>query len=513
MRPAFHPANSIRQSMSWVHTWFGLVFCWIMYFMFVTGTLGYFDNEIDQWMKPEVPVNENIPLIDSVQAGENYLIEHAQGADSWQIWPVRERNNTLLYVSWRGPDGRDHADIDAATGELVDTHIRDTGGGQTLYRMHYILHYFDRDIAFKIIGVITVMMFIGVLSGIVIHRKIFKDFFTFRPQKAGSKWLDLHNLASVSTLPFQLMISYSGLLFAVTTFLPLIAIGGLGFNEEVIREEVPKIFNRIEIPRSGSDAPLVPMTRIVEQLEDIDPNHVRNINVYAPGDRNALVVVTLADSISTRSADVIHFDGVTGEWIKRESRASNTAIVFYAVLTGLHEGLFAGPLLRWLYFLSGVLGSVMIATGAIYWLEKRRKKYQKRVVPSGFKLVENLNIGTIVGLITAIGAYFWANRLLPLDVSHRADWEVHCMFLVWLVCLIHPFIRRNKMRAWAEQCWLAAAVYLPLPLLNYLTTGQSILHYFQDNNRVLFGFELVVLTVGILMMYAAKTIQAKEVAS
>ena len=73
--------QGFRQSMTWLHTWFGLVMCWIMYFMFVTGTLGYFDTEIDRWMKPEVPVNKDVPLSRSLATAQAYLEEHGAGAD------------------------------------------------------------------------------------------------------------------------------------------------------------------------------------------------------------------------------------------------------------------------------------------------------------------------------------------------------------------------------------------------------------------------------------------------
>jgi len=45
-----------RQSMAWLHTWVGLLLGWVLYFMFVTGTAGYLDTEIDRWMMPEAPV-------------------------------------------------------------------------------------------------------------------------------------------------------------------------------------------------------------------------------------------------------------------------------------------------------------------------------------------------------------------------------------------------------------------------------------------------------------------------
>lgn len=46
---------SFRARMSALHTWTGLLLGWVLYFMFVTGTLGYLDTEIDRWMKPELP--------------------------------------------------------------------------------------------------------------------------------------------------------------------------------------------------------------------------------------------------------------------------------------------------------------------------------------------------------------------------------------------------------------------------------------------------------------------------
>jgi hypothetical protein len=47
--------EGFRQSMSWLHTWLGLVAGWVLYFVYLTGTLGYLDTEIDYWMKPDRP--------------------------------------------------------------------------------------------------------------------------------------------------------------------------------------------------------------------------------------------------------------------------------------------------------------------------------------------------------------------------------------------------------------------------------------------------------------------------
>ena len=51
--------GNFRQSMKWLHTWVGLVVGWVLFFMFLTGTMGYFYQEITRWMEPERPFIEH----------------------------------------------------------------------------------------------------------------------------------------------------------------------------------------------------------------------------------------------------------------------------------------------------------------------------------------------------------------------------------------------------------------------------------------------------------------------
>ena len=82
-------------------------------------------------------------------------------------------------------------------------------------------------------------------------------------------------------------------------------------------------------------------------------------------------------------------------------------------------------------FFAGILGTLMVGTGSILWVEKRAKK---QMGLKGFELVRGTNIGAIAGLMVATGAYFWSNRLIPADMAMRSDWEVrvslcHCRFI------------------------------------------------------------------------------------
>lgn len=64
-----------------------------------------------------------------------------------------------------------------------------------------------------IVGACAMVLLIALISGIVTHRRIFADFFTFRPDRSRQRaWLDAHNLFGVLALPFHLMITYTGLM-------------------------------------------------------------------------------------------------------------------------------------------------------------------------------------------------------------------------------------------------------------------------------------------------------------
>ena len=500
--------GSFRQSMTWLHTWCGLVFCWVFYFMFVTGTLGYFDTEIDRWMKPEVAKAEPASLDETLTVAQQRLDEVAPDAERWFITPPRGRDAPHLRVFAQQPATSDdeqgprvNEQLDLTTG-LPLAQGRETGGGQTLYRMHYNLHYLPGQAGYHLVAVITMVMFVGLLTGIVAHKKIFADFFTFRWARGQRSWLDMHNLLAVATLPFQLMITYSGLIFTVFLWMPFIALGSYGFNVDTLAEVQEQLFERPHLEAEGTKAPLMPLSTFTDQaLAAWGEGSVRGVEVLHPGDVNARVNVQRVSGVAALN-DVLTFDGVTGELVGDQDTSLNPPLVFGSAMIALHEGLFAGPLLRWLYFLSGVLGTAMIATGAVYWVVKRKPKTANAGVGFGYRFVEHMNVATIVGLITAVGVYFCANRLIPVGVEGRADWEVHCLFLAWGLAFVHA-IARPLGRAWVEQCALCAAVFLALPLVNALTTSVHLGTTLAAGDWVLAGFDLTALATGALAALAA----------
>ena len=200
-----------RQSMSWLHTWASLILGWLLYAIFLTGTLSFFQNEITVWMKPEF--HQSVPpktQIEQTRVALAYLQQHHPDAGSWAIQlPNSRQNTTTLTIRSAGEDprarrGGTRVTIDSATGEVLQA--RETRGGSFLYRFHFELYGLPRIWARWMVGIATLLMLVAIISGVITHKKIFKDFFTFRPGKGQRSWLDAHNATAVFALPFHIMI-------------------------------------------------------------------------------------------------------------------------------------------------------------------------------------------------------------------------------------------------------------------------------------------------------------------
>ena len=124
-----------------------------------------------------------------------------------------------------------------------------------------------------------------------------------------------------------------------------------------------------------------------------------------------------SDRIAYEYGSNLTFNGVTGQMLGAtpdKSLPMTIASGFY----GLHIGHFAGPILRWLYFICGLASTAMIGTGLVIWLGKRQLKHAKSgVLPFELRVVEVLNIASMAGLTAAVAVFFLANRLLPADLA------------------------------------------------------------------------------------------------
>jgi uncharacterized iron-regulated membrane protein len=498
-----------RQSMLWLHTWTGIVFAIVLYFIFITGSIGYFQNEITYWMEPETPLNDkSLEQKDLLNVAEQRLKQVAADSTEWWVdFPIGRQYS--LMISWLensiNQDGSNeeiwHEEIlDYDTGKPVN--VRDTGGGATLYAMHYSLHYLPNIVAYWLVSFCSMFMFVGLITGIIIHKQIFKDFFTFRSAKKQHSWRDLHTVLSVLPLPFHLMMTYSGLLFFVTMSMPSIIGASYGFGDENLDRYYDDVYleDIVQQDAAGIKATSIDFSDIFSDItKHIGSNNIDYIGIENRGDINAYIEVSKSGYDGLSDSETYIFHGVTGQFqsVGKSNESTSMAKAFYDTLFVLHEGKFSDYSVRWLYFISGLMGAGMIASGMILWATKRRERTNKKGIShQGLINVERLNIGIIVGLPTSIAIYFWLNRLLPKNFEARSDWEINGLFFTWSLLLVYPFLasfKYNTKQIWTHQLMVASLVYGLLPLINYFTTNVHLGITLSNGHWVLAGFDLFML--------------------
>ncbi|MBK0063080.1 MULTISPECIES: PepSY-associated TM helix domain-containing protein [unclassified Acinetobacter] len=575
-------AEGPRQSMSWLHTWSSLILGWLLYAIFLTGTLSFFQSEMTVWMKPEL--HQSLPpqsQVQQVQTALHVLQAKAPNASAWNInLPSTRQTTTELNVRGENEDprarrGGERITIDSSTGEEIKA--RETRGGSFLYRFHFELYGMPRIWARWIVGIATLMMFVAIISGVITHKKIFKDFFTFRAGKGQRSWLDAHNATAVLALPFHIMITFSGLLLLMYVLMPwgissvytdgrgeflqaqraeMLGESATPQNREggnregrgeqnqvqgnrnmmVSSETRPQTMQRGERSAPQSDqqrgggthvggrerrnstvqaAALTDLTPLILDAQKQWPdNPIGTVSIIRPNTTASEIEIKAlyAESVLHRNVvPTLVFNGVTGELVSAVKPVYiSIPTGIYNAVTVLHEGRGMDLGLRWLLFISGVVGTLMVATGLILWCVKRAPQQEKQGFKSfGFRLVENLNIAAIIGLPIAIACYFYANRLIPAQMESRSDLEIKVFFCMWLLTLIYAALRPAR-QAWLELLTLATLMYLCIPLLNGLTDGRALWSSIYQQQWMVASFDLVCLFLALLFMFSFLKLKAHK---
>jgi uncharacterized iron-regulated membrane protein len=504
-------SKGFRQSQAFLHTWSGLLLGWILFLVFVAGTIAFWREGLNRWMRPEIArVEQPMRVLAGSQA---FLASKAPHAKSWII-PVATERSPGAQVFWvpqpkpgeehgrRGRRGRgDTQALIGADGQVAQA--RETRGGDFLYRFHFDLHYMPVIWARWLVGFATMMMLVAIVSGIVTHKKIFKDFFTLRRAKGQRSWLDGHNATAVLALPFHLMITYTGLVTLMALLMPWAVVANYTDERTVFATLFP---TASVVERTGRPAPLIDLRRIAADAERRLGTPAGFIEVSDPGDAAARVTISQsANSMLSSRTPRLTYDGVTGRLVWR-SPPPGVAAETAGAMVGLHAGRFARTGGRWLYFLCGIAGTLMVASGLVLWTVKRRERLPDPARPYfGFWLVERLNVAVIGGFPLGIACFFWANRLLPVTLGGRADWEIHAMFIAWAIAAVTAFVVR-PVRMWSALFATTGVLLVALPVYDVVATDRGIFASLAIGDLMIAGIDATFSVFGVAFLLLTRRV-------
>jgi uncharacterized iron-regulated membrane protein len=532
-------------SMGWVHTWMGLVLGFVLMICFFFGALAVFDREIDRWAIPETRFEpQPMPSFDEVlkPVFEQLQPHPADMAATQQrvIGSLPDPNTMTLeslyaYTTHRDPVLRvggefgipnkpkdpsdDHlhvhgwATVNPTTGEtLSDSALKI--GSEWFYPLHFNLHLRWNLLGYWIVGFAALVMLAGLVTGVIIHRKLFREFFTFRPWKHMFRSsLDLHNLTGVVALPFHFFFAFTALvIFATNIYLPLshTTLKPLHEQHEIIEAEktgLPHEKSGVAASMASVDAMVTEAKRIWAERDMA--GEVGYLFIDHLGDENSYVSIYRAGSDRVALVgEGIHFKASTGEVIHEDPPRSVVSSID-EFLTGLHLQHFEHWLLRWLYVFGGLLGAICIATGFVLFVEKRKAKHAK-TGSQGSRIVDALAVTTVTGMVMAAIGMLVANRVLPADMLAKGMWEQNIFWSIWGLALLHaawrssPVAKARHNPAWREQSLLIALLSLAAVAMNWISTGDHLIKtVFTDTYWAVAGVDLSLITTALIAFYAA----------
>ncbi|WP_418609928.1 PepSY-associated TM helix domain-containing protein [Gluconobacter cerinus] len=458
--------DNLRTRMGWLHAWVGFIAGLLLFCVFVTGSLSVFDTELTRWLQPEVPpqapsfspqvLDLTLPTVrELLQQGEKPFITLPSSRDPF----VRVQHH----------DGYEFLTVpyNPQTGEQLQA--RDTAGGKFFYDLHYTLRtglYGE-----TLIAAAGLALLVTVGSGIIIHLwGLISDLLLVRPFAARLRaWLDVHVLASVPFIPFVIMMAYTGTFIRTRTLFPPVS-----YISSIQNFVSPHRATEAEPLETKRDIPVGPsLPPLLDVAEKTLGKGQTGFILFLP---NSVLFSRTDMSGPLLTREHVDFSPVDGHFL-RHVLLSTPVTQTQQLMEGIHYARWTGTGLRWLYFLSGVMGAIMFASGAIIFLMKRRKVFGKRII---FRVAEGLTIGCIPGFLLATLAFFWANRLLPTSLPARHLAEVHCFFAVWGLSSIAGMLWSLLHRAlpgWKIQLSALAFLGVLLTPLDFLTRpGASMLH-------------------------------------
>ncbi len=414
-----------------VHGWSGVVLGLLLYAVVLTGMAAVFAEEIGAWSAGHVETRSAFekPFDHTVrQLAARTPQKFHEDVD---VFEIGDRNLGVFFHHHEiAPNGEPIArgvyyqlDRDGrvaseqhGTGEEIFGPRNDDALSHFLVDTHVRLHVPD-PWGLLLTGILGLAMLVAAISGLLIHRHIFKDIFTLR-RKAHPVLVDRdrHSVAGTWSLPFAFILAFTGSFFSFfgTVGVPIVAMAAFGGDQQALSDAVfgnpgkpdprPQAIGNLDriaadaIIRSGG----LPTFMTIEHFGRADAN-VTTFHAPKAGDIEPVALL---------------YRGATAEFdrekplIGTQPSAGGTLV---AIMGPLHFGNFAGIISKAVWFGLGFAMCYVTLTGLRLWLARRRERHraldwlERTVTVVGFGLPLALLVAAAAFLVTMpLGsAVFW----------------------------------------------------------------------------------------------------------
>lgn len=462
-----------------IHSWVGILAGLFLFVAFYAGGISVFEAPLQNWLtKPVVlpaPVTvEQVPdLMQKAfaaypEAQQEYtvVLSPTVSFPARLMWPVHAGQRHA------GPVDMIAASLDAE-GHLVTAKHKPSEVAHFIDELHEnvglpVFMPYSR----WFMGIIALLYAVALVSGVIAFLPMLvKNIFALRLiQGAWKKWLDIHNLLGIFSLPFHVIIALSSVLFAYH---------GLIHNVQTIMLSAPTAFHDRHAPtgRMGHQAvahsltPSMPPSEMVQALQKQAPEFVPDVLNYTLTDKakQTLFVIGHDEHYMMRgpAGGLAELDPASGKILSAEYMPGLQSASFSILTTlfALHFGSFGGNAVKFGYLILGFAGAFLFYSGNRLWLISRYRKEQKNgaTEPSkGTKFLTRITYGCIFGCISGISVLMSVALLTPYCESYLGVSLIY--YAIFCMCLGVSFMVPDPLRIrMLGMC--AAITTLAIPLI------------------------------------------------
>nr|WP_252728108.1 PepSY-associated TM helix domain-containing protein [Alteromonas sp. C1M14] len=382
------------------HTWIGVFLSVGLYLVCLSGTLAVFYQEFERWEQPEITEMQDVSPDVVERAMGQFMAAHPQETDHFYVVFPTSGIPRLVVEN-------DHAAYFAdQEGNLIDEeNVKFTN---MLVDLHLYLNL-PASWGMILVGALGAMICGLVITGIIAHKRISKDAFKLRRKGSGQQaQTDLHNRIGLWAAPFHLIIGVTGAYFGMAGVL-LTLVSQLYFDGD--RDAATaQIFTPDPVLEQTIDVPDI--KKAVDQMATLAPDHqpiflaVHEVNssdqfieIFAkvPGK----LIYSENYRFDTKGNYLGTAGYENGNWGKQ---------AVYAMYR-LHFGDFAGIPSKLLYFVLGIMLTVLCISGVEIWLAKKANPpvLSRLWAATVWGSIAALAITAIVDLFTTLPlvAVFW----------------------------------------------------------------------------------------------------------
>lgn len=462
-----------------IHGWSGIVLGLLLYAVVLTGMVAVFAHELGEWSAGVVETRS--PFTGPVDATMRDLTARtpAKYREDANIFATATNELGVFFHSHAQVDGKtvergilwtvDRAGQVTSRREGTDEEVfgPDNAGafGRFLVDLHVRLHL-PNPWGLLLTGILGLAMLVAAISGVLIHRHLFKDIFTLRRTSApGLAARDRHNVAGTWSLPFAFVLAFTGSFFSFTGSigLPALAMVAFGGNEQAMfatligtppavdaRPAAAANYDRIiadSSRRAGIEPDFIQVGHIGRADSTLTLNH-------APREGG------LETTSNVYEADTGTFRNEKPVLGTRTSLGS----ALFSVMGPLHFGNFAGVLSKAVWFGLGFAACYVVLTGMQLWL--RRRESEQKALHRLDRTVMVVGFGLPFAIAGSALAYFLA---APLG---SAVWWTPAGFLIASAAAILAGVVMPDAARLGTALRIATGILLALlPVARLLTGG------------------------------------------